>query len=199
MALAHTRGVIGILFINIAWIAYDAFITLSFIHQTYCTSKVYQQDTYVKLYKLIRLFYALAIQSVYFEISSKGLYDRENKETKPLLWIIQTMYFFMCPTIFIIAVISILSCYKLDDKPITISNSTLTLTRKRALTSIKACVSYMFVFNLTIFTMVQLVLYIANNESIDNEHFNIENVAIAFIVIYAVMLVIIALMNKLFR
>lgn len=151
------------------------------------------------MYKMIRMFYALAIQSVYFEICAKGLYDRPDKERHPFLWIIQTMYFFMCPTIFIIGIISILNCYKVNATSLAGSVIGDSITPKRALFVVRVSVVHLFVFNIAVCVLLQLVLYMIERESTGYEHFNIKVVAVSFIVIYGLLLILTAFMGSIFR
>lgn len=90
------------------FIVVDADLVVSFFVELYAIKSVQLCQTLDKLLKYVVIVYQFGIQSTLFEAGVLGSGPPRTKRPN-LDWVAQTMYFFMCPTLFIILIVAVLS------------------------------------------------------------------------------------------
>ena len=92
----------------------DTDLMVSFFVEIYTIKSVQLCQTLDKLFKYVVIVYQFGIQCTLFEAGVLGSGPRTKRPS--LEWVAQTLYFFMCPTLFIILIIAVLSLCR--EKPL---------------------------------------------------------------------------------
>ena len=169
---------------------------LSYIQDTYCRPKLYQQDTYVKVFNFLKLLYNFGIQVTFFEIYNKGLYGRMDAKSRPFLWIIQTLYFFMCPIFLIILIVSLMSCCSSESARIRPAGSPATPKDYKAM---KPSIAYLYLLNLSVFAMILIVLHTVDLESASLPLFDVSMAGFVMTVVFGILLVAAVFMRNILK
>ncbi len=136
------------------FIAVDIDLFISFFVELYAVRSEQLSQSLTKLLKYMTMVYQFGIQSTLYEASVLGSGAGRGKRPN-LEWVMQTMYFFMCPPLFVVLIVAALSICR--DKPRIIgrADAGLQLANHHSLTEGLALI---FTFLLVLFAFFQYFL-----------------------------------------
>lgn len=174
------------------FIAIDADLVVSFFIELYAIKSVYLCQTLNKLFKYVVIVYHFGVQGVLFETgvlgSASSLNPRPNFE-----WVTQTLYFFMCPTLFIVLIVAVLSLCREKPRTAGRADAGLVLAQHHSLTEGLALV---FVFLLVGFVFFVYFLNALSRFYEDGSHSAMQGMAISGLAVSLLCILTFALRRK---
>ena len=98
----------------VAFIVFDALLIAQGVFNI-CSTSIYMQDTVAKIQFVIGITFQFGVQAVVFVCKYNAEEIDESNNSRPFVWVLQCLYFFMGPTFLILGVVVLISICRVGE------------------------------------------------------------------------------------